>query len=652
MSDGTERLTEGCFLFNAAECSKNRKTVPGSLVNPLLESETEKHLALREQAFKYCWESIDSGFKVTRATLDKTSFENVGKWLRSVCDHSAQKAKYKSPFLELPTAVLYSGVNVSDHGHTITRLIEYIQSDFSAYFVRLKTRECTNLKNTIRQIIEDVVSAKLGPDCFSGYSDGEDYSLPAFTFQALETWYQYRKSKTCQSPPIVILLEEFEGFPAHVVEDLISISSNYSTKLPIVFVFGIATSMDIVHRKLSRSAVALLQIQKFQMQLSSAHLNAVIDELILDSGMPFGLGRHVFSHLIDKFLFENFSSSVFVDNMKMAALEHFSTNPLSFMCSKALIDEAKDNISGDHSILSLLTDEHLEVFRKTSSFRRYVHSKKNDPQTQINLLESNAYLRDIFPDLIREFLRYRERFIVIFGVFFELISSLPQSVMGGNKREVYCLILDNDVSKLPQFCEIIKWTQVLSLEQIVTFAKKSLKILHDHQNEWKSVIEQFHVLLNMLNSSYINEALLDERTPQSTNEQRSTITEPTFDEMREKFALYLQGIFTEYLRCSLDYPASCIFVMRNHLPVADAITGKPRIVIQKGLSKPSKYIQSKNWSKSIEGLNPLLPDTSIAYYLYLECGSLINLYDWLHAFSFVIRQSNGSEESVSNESCQ
>ena len=36
-----------------------------------------------------------------------------------------------------------------------------------------------------------------------------------------------------------------------------------------------------------------------------------------------------------------------------------------------------------------------------------------------------------------------------------------------------------------------------------------------------------------------------------------------------------------------------------------------------------------------------LPDISVAYKLHLECGRLINLYDWLQSFSAVV---NAAEE--------
>ena len=51
---------------------------------------------------------------------------------------------------------------------------------------------------------------------------------------------------------------------------------------------------------------------------------------------------------------------------------------------------------------------------------------------------------------------------------------------------------------------------------------------------------------------------------------------------------------------------------------------------------------------------PTMPDICIAYKLHLECGSLVNLYDWLQAFVTVATATtpgakNRKEKKVSTE---
>lgn len=39
-----------------------------------------------------------------------------------------------------------------------------------------------------------------------------------------------------------------------------------------------------------------------------------------------------------------------------------------------------------------------------------------------------------------------------------------------------------------------------------------------------------------------------------------------------------------------------------------------------------------------------MPDICIAYKLHLECGKLINLYDWLQAFLSIVDSTESNEE--------
>ena len=54
------------------------------------------------------------------------------------------------------------------------------------------------------------------------------------------------------------------------------------------------------------------------------------------------------------------------------------------------------------------------------------------------------------------------------------------------------------------------------------------------------------------------------------------------------------------------------------------------------LLPPSSPLQSAGSVSSHTGLSSQMPDICIAYHLHLECGHLINLFDWLCAFVAVV----------------
>ncbi len=56
----------------------------------------------------------------------------------------------------------------------------------------------------------------------------------------------------------------------------------------------------------------------------------------------------------------------------------------------------------------------------------------------------------------------------------------------------------------------------------------------------------------------------------------------------------------------------------------------PRASLQTALSTPHYYLPSAGHvTTEASALDRNMPDVCVAYQLHLECGRLINLYDWL-----------------------
>ena len=60
-------------------------------------------------------------------------------------------------------------------------------------------------------------------------------------------------------------------------------SSNYISQLPLVFVFGIATSVSAVHRLLPNEVSSLLCMEKFQAPPSTEYLTLLINQVNLST---------------------------------------------------------------------------------------------------------------------------------------------------------------------------------------------------------------------------------------------------------------------------------------------------------------------------------------------------------------------------------
>lgn len=121
-----------------------------------------------------------------------------------------------------------------------------------------------------------------------------------------------------RGPTLVVIFQDFESFDQEILQDVITICSNYQDRIPFVFLMGLATSVDAIHQGLSTSTLGLLQTQKFQMQLSSECLSAIVDDLFIQSNSGVMVGPMPLKHLIDQFMHWNFSIGGFVANLKVS----------------------------------------------------------------------------------------------------------------------------------------------------------------------------------------------------------------------------------------------------------------------------------------------------------------------------------------------
>ncbi|MEQ2168301.1 hypothetical protein GOODEAATRI_012891, partial [Goodea atripinnis] len=93
--------------------------------------------------------------------------------------------------------------------------------------------------------------------------------------------------------------------------------SRYIKRLPLMFIFGIATSPSTIQHMLPNSVSSLLCIELFQSLSCTQHLTAVIDKLILTSSFPFKLSGKVMQVLVSIFLYHDFSVRNFIKGLQM-----------------------------------------------------------------------------------------------------------------------------------------------------------------------------------------------------------------------------------------------------------------------------------------------------------------------------------------------
>lgn len=84
-------------------------------------------------------------------------------------------------------------------------------------------------------------------------------------------------------------------------------------------------------------------------------------------------------------------------------------------------------------------------------------------------------------------------------------------------------------------------------------------------------------------------------------------------------------------------------------PHRDAFTPKPRLAIERALSRPHDYMGCDCCKGLESALSPSQPPTAVLYQLYLECGAIINAADLWAAFYAVMGNRECENEEADRE---
>ncbi|XP_074034723.1 origin recognition complex subunit 3 isoform X2 [Leptinotarsa decemlineata] len=109
-----------------------------------------------------------------------------------------------------------------------------------------------------------------------------------------------------------------------------------------------------------------------------------------------------------------------------------------------------------------------------------------------------------------------------------------------------------------------------------------------------------------------------------------------YGKYRENILEILSVSFEDYLVEPKSFHFHEIFFF-DDISIQNHIVGCHRSAIHSALNDPQYYLQCDCCEIPFpSSIRPSMPDISIVYKLHLECGKMINLYDWLQAFVSII----------------
>ncbi|XP_061479271.1 origin recognition complex subunit 3 isoform X2 [Rhineura floridana] len=675
----TNRVFMGCFVFRP----NSKKTKISSAADYFSKGNTDSEDSeLRFDTCQLLWKQIKCETEQLQEDLNKKLFDNLITFLRkSHSDFRENKTEWASQMKssEIPTAAVVLGVNVTDHDLTFKSLSEVLHDDVTPFVVSLRSKECPGIKHLLQKLTVQLMGCHIDVDS----SEEEEHSKISpnrirCSVASLIDWYRnitkvhYDLKKTdtetpCKkrmfssrhlpSPPVVVIFKDMESFTTKVLQDFIIISSHCIHEFPLVLVFGIATSPMIIHKLLPHSVSSLLCIELFQSLSCKEHLTKAIDKLLLTSQFPFKLSEKVLQVLINIFLYHDFSVQNFIKGFQLSLLEHFYSHPLSVLCCE--LQEARKRVK-------CLSHSQCENIRRLPSFRRFVESQVSNKQTV--LLTDDECLKETTQALLQDLDTYHENYFPILRCLHAFTSSLPKYPLGKQITELYCTCLEKKVWETEEYESAIQLVRMLAKDELVEILEKCVEIVASSpvkdvgipSEKLEQYLDRFRNLEEATDDQEESISSLKElqkktdlyhlqKTLLEMKESRRLKKLTKFEMLRFEVVDFIDGLVRNYLvppelqtLHEVMY-FSAADTLREHLNAA------PRVALHTALNNPYFYLKNESLKTDAGCISNTAPDICIAYKLHLECGRLINLVDWLEAFSTVVTAAENPNSTVKDE---
>ncbi|KAG5857220.1 origin recognition complex subunit 3 isoform X1 [Anguilla anguilla] len=678
----TASISKGCFVFKPS-IKKKKRTLDAEdyFINGSDDCENGK------QRFLLCqelWEDMKSETESVQDDLNKKVLDSLLEFARkSTSSFMSREEDWASHMRasEIPVAALVLGVNLTDHNMTFQSLSDRLQNSVTPFVVSVQAKECAAVKYLLQKVLQRLTGVSVDKDEEETSTDLPPNSAHC-SLRSLCDWYktvcknssgsspgEKRSSSEMEfsaNPPIIVIFRDLEAFSPRVLHAFILICSQYTQQLPLLFIFGIATSLSTVQRMLAHSVTSLLCIKLFQFSSCTKHLATVIDKLVLTPKFPFKPSGKVLQVLVGLFLYHDFSVHNFIKGLQLSLLEHFHDQPLSVLCCKK--QEAVVRAQQ-------LNHQEVENIRQLPSFMRFV--EQQEPQEQVELLTSDEHVKEVCQKLLKGLHRYHKNFFPILRCLHVLTSSLPKYPLGKQIRELHVTCLEKDVWETEDYESAMQLLKILAKDELLTVLQNCVETLKSgktkelrdalkHLQDLKDRLQQLDAFTDPSalgghvegreNECFSENGLQKktdlfqlQKTLLQMKECRKTKKRSPFELLRNETIEYIDSLVKMHLTRPESQPLYEVCYCTSSGTLRHHLNATPRTSIQTALAHPYYYLQNEALRSETGAISSAAPDICIVYKLHLECGRLINLYDWLEAYCMVVTAADGEDSDPSEK---
>ncbi|GIY04045.1 origin recognition complex subunit 3 [Caerostris darwini] len=629
MNEYSSSINKGCFVHKPKKIKSKKSTI-----THLSQKKDEQSL----------WNEIETKIKsIEQTKYIETFVDGIVKYINYSFLNPLQETQ------EVPAAVLVMGVNMPDHSHIFNLLEKHLHSNNICSTVILESKKCSSVSNMMQVILFEI--HKKYQEFFKLNEE-----LPKKQEYGFAKLYEYYNSIQVKSPKkknrsmdskmqqisktIVFLVQDVESFNPDILQKLIFLCKIYSSKLPIMLIFGMASAMVTLNSILSPKALCCLSLETFYSVSAAEYLTQIIDEVIISPELPFKFGPKMFRLIVDSVLYHDFSLSNLTYMLKFSILEHFyDKNLISSLCCHENEIQEKVNQLNLHD---------LQILKKLPSLKMYMD---NNPSF-VSCMNDTSIFKESIIGFMQKIFSDQRLTLLLLKLLHCFVKDLPGYPLGKQLRELYSMSLEKEIYLQEDYNQAVMLLKLQSQQSLVSKLGACLDILKESTinvtltSNIKKLLEDSIEKLSKLttedfdknmeerllqqNEKITSRFQLQEKIQQSIKMKRSN-----FESVRHNIIDNLLDIFKNISPPSQS-PLYEIFYFDDATSVKKHLMAVPRVSSCYTLSNPHHYLQCKCCKVNLsDEMQSTMPDISILYKLHLESGKLINLYDWLENFKTI-----------------
>ncbi|KAI0397883.1 origin recognition complex subunit 3 N-terminus-domain-containing protein [Xylariaceae sp. FL0594] len=600
---------------------------------------------LRQQAFEQSWAVVESRIESILRESNQSTLQEVVSFMKNAPD--------ATPEGKVPSGFIITGPNIASQDLLFEQLSEALHREADSPVVRLRSGDASNLRGALRKIISDIMS--------KDSTDGEDADLTVskdgrkFLNYELDALYTHLKL-TSKCHLVVIAFQDSEAFDSGLLSDLISLLRLWLDRIPFAFLFGVATSVELFEARLLKSTCQNLYADQFDVEQTASVVDKIFKAAVSHADTQILLGPNLASYFLERQSEQVASITDFIKSLKYAYMCHFYANPLSFLIP-------------DGANTRALQPKHFETLRSLPSFRQMVETaiKVKNVDHVKKLLEDDGKLESY----LQSSLRTRQQWLIR---LLRIMKTLTASeVLPFGFADLFMDASCNGISLAGHYDFVLDAIKRMSSSHVQKYLGRLLdamshgdqslglkpwaheepeafvllkKLLHRIQGLQQEADGKGHVLRNTQSGQgkVLRTTVVAQKVQLSQDTATLTRQDEEYTYQTRRLVDYLEK--SVCIKGAYDMPFHEIWLYDSKVPHRDVFDPRPRIVVERALSRPHDYLGCSCCKPGEDEIMPTLPSTAILYQLYLETGSLINAADLWSAYHGIV---GGDDEDEAHE---